>query len=90
MYGSPVEEHHRVPVSHPKAKKATRAEDAAAHETPAKVEKPKPKPEKHLTPEELAALRVKHDLASEKSHDVDHWIDKVTHPQYEITGWIEG
>ena len=39
-----------------------------------------------MSAEEIAALRVQHGISYEKEHDVEHYIEKATHPQYEITG----
>ena len=47
------------------------------------------KPQQHkMTAKEIADLRVQHGIQYEKEHNVDHFIEQVTHPEYEITGWI--
>lgn len=47
-------------------------------------------PEKHrLSAKEITDLRVSHGIAYEKEHDVEHYIDEATHPQYEITGFVK-
>ena len=47
---------------------------------------PKKQEKQRLSAEEIAALRVQHGISYEKEHDVEHYIEKATHPQYEITG----
>ena len=41
-----------------------------------------------MTAKELADLRIQHGIAYEREHGVEHFIEQVTHPSYEITGYV--
>ena len=64
-------------------KKKQHEKIAAAMPAPHKQEK------QRLSAEEIADLRVKHGIAYEKEHDVEHYIEAATHPEYEITGYVK-
>ena len=79
--GHPIESHHLQPKSPKKPEP--------------KKEEPKPAPPQHyghrkLTDKEIEQLRVEHGIKYEHEHSVDHFIDHLTHPHYEITGYIDG
>lgn len=78
---APEEKHHKKPVETAHAK--------VAEAMPASHEQHKKREVQKLSPKEIEDLRVKHGIAYEKEHDVDHYIDAETHPQYEITGYVK-